>query len=322
MRWYEKIWYGKEDSIPVSLLLPFSILYQWIIHFRRWLYQKKILKIHRLSKPVIVVGNLTLGGTGKTPVVIALAHWLKERGERPGIISRGYGRKNKNRSLRVTEHSTATDVGDEALVIARQTQVPVIVDANRVRGGRQLIDEFNCTIIISDDGLQHTALARDIEILVIDGLRGFGNNHLFPAGPLRESTERTQQVDFIISNGAEISNGFCMNYEYGEIKNLVHPSMTLQKENASVEVFAFAGLGNPQRFFDELDRRGFKSRKHSFPDHYDFTPTDFAFTDQTSVVMTEKDAVKCQGFAQPNWWYLPISARLPAEFWESLAQKL
>ncbi len=322
MRWYEKIWYGKDDSLPVSILQPISVVYQWIISFRQWLYQKKILKIHTVSKPVIVVGNLTVGGTGKTPLVIALALWLKERGERPGIISRGYGKKGKNLSLHVTEDSKASDVGDEPLVIAHRTQCPVIVDANRVRGSQRLIQEFNCTIIISDDGLQHTALARDVEILVIDGSRGFGNNHLLPAGPLREPANRAEKVDIIVSNGSEIPNGFCMNYEYGGITNLLNSSLALEKENASEEVFAFAGVGNPQRFFDELDKRGFKSRKHAFPDHYDFDPTDFAFTEKTSVIMTEKDAVKCHAFTQSNWWYLPITARLPSAFWECLELKL
>lgn len=322
MMWYEKIWYGKEDSFVISILTPLSAVYKNIINFRHWLYKKNILKIHKLSVPVIVVGNITMGGTGKTPLVIALALWLKEKGLKPGIISRGYGGRSKNYPLLVKERSPSTEVGDEPLVIATRSQCPVIVDPNRVRGAQLLINEYNCDIIISDDGLQHSALGRDIEILVIDGERQFGNGHLFPAGPLRESVDRVQQVDFVISNGTEIPNGYSMNYEYGNVTNLIDPSIKLEKENASEEVFAFAGVGNPKRFFNELDRRGFKSRKHSFPDHYAFDSTDFAFTERTSVIMTEKDAVKCHGFAQPNFWYLPISARLPTEFWTNLAQKL
>jgi tetraacyldisaccharide 4'-kinase len=318
MMWYEKIWYGDADSIWVSVLTPFSVVYKSILSLRQWLYRVGAFKQHRVSVPVIVVGNLTVGGTGKTPLVIAIANWLKEQGERPGIVTRGYNGRSKRYPVRVLADSAFTEVGDEPLIIARHTGCPVMVDPNRVRAAKALIDQADCSIVISDDGLQHTALARDIEILVIDGQRRFGNGHYLPAGPLRESPERAQTVDMVVSNGAQSADATLMDYEYGTVTNILNAALTLENLNSSEVVFAFAGIGNPQRFYDQLEERGFTPRKHSFPDHHQFDQTDFAFTDSSPVIMTEKDAVKCQNFAQRNWWYLPISAKLPSSFWSSL----
>lgn len=320
MLWYEKIWYG--NSALSSLLLPFSYLYRYTMALRSWFYHMSFFRQDSMPVPVIVVGNLTVGGTGKTPFVIALAKWLIEQGERPGIVSRGYGGRSKQYPVLLSKDSRVAEVGDESLIIARHTGCPVMVDPQRVRAAQALVTQTDCTIIISDDGLQHTQLARDMEILLIDGRRRFGNEFLLPAGPLREPLSRLKQVDFVISKGEEMPEAYLMEFNYGEISNLRDPSVKLSPTNNLQYSFAFAGIANPQPFYEKLEDLGFTLRKHSFPDHYQFTPTDFAFTESVPVIMTEKDAVKCAEFARSNWWYLPISAKLPALFWEAFAQRL
>lgn len=322
MMWYEKIWYS--DSPLHTIFLPFSFLYKCYITVRGWLYRWKILRQHSVKVPVIVVGNITVGGTGKTPFVIALANWLKEQGERPAIVSRGYGGQSREYPVLVSGQSTADEVGDETILIWRQTSCPVMVHPQRVRAAQKLVADTDCTVIISDDGLQHTQLARDIEILLVDGQRKFGNEELLPAGPLRESMARLNKVDFIISKGQKISDeipeAYLMQTLYGEICNLRDSTLKLTKDNTPL-AFAFAGIANPKPFYDYLDQQGFNLRKHSFPDHYQFDQSDFAFTDTVPVIMTEKDAVKCENFSQSNWWYLPIKAELPSSFWEKLKER-
>jgi tetraacyldisaccharide 4'-kinase len=320
MLWYEKIWYGNARFAP--LLVPFSYLYQMAMVLRRSLYRLGLFHQDGVSVPVIVVGNLTVGGTGKTPFVIALAKWLEEQGERPGIVTRGYGGRSKHYPVLLSEQSDLAEVGDEALLIARQTGCPVMVDPRRVRAAQALVAQTDCTIVISDDGLQHTQLARDIEILLVDGRRRFGNELLLPAGPLREPLTRIQQVDFVVSKGQAMPDEYSMEFHYGEITNLRDPSLKLSPTSNPQLAFAFAGIGNPQLFYEQLDHLGFSLRKHSFPDHYQFTGTDFAFTDSVPVIMTEKDAVKCTAFAQSNWWYLPITATLPTGFWQAFTKRL
>jgi len=320
MMWYEKIWYG--NSRLALLLLPFSYLYRIAMAYRRWLYRIGIFRQEGVSVPVIVVGNLTVGGTGKTPLVIALAKWLEEQGERPGIVTRGYGGRSQNYPLLVSKNSDATEVGDESLIIARQTSCPVIVDPKRVRAAQALVAQTDCTIIISDDGLQHTQLARDIEILLVDGSRRFGNEYLLPAGPLREPLSRLKEVDFVVSKGTEIPDTYLMGYQYSELCNLKDPSLKLAPSTNAQIIFAYAGISNPQPFFDQLEHLGFTVHKRIFPDHYQFNPTDFVFTETVPVIMTEKDAVKCEKFAQANWWYLPIRAELKPSFCSAVQEAL
>jgi tetraacyldisaccharide 4'-kinase len=318
--WYEKIWYG--NSRLALLLLPFSYIYRYAMAYRRWLYRIGFFRQEGVSVPVIVVGNLTVGGTGKTPLVIALAKWLEEHGERPGIVTRGYGGRSQNYPVLVSKNSHASEVGDESLMISRQTSCPVMVDPKRVRGAQALVAETDCTIIISDDGLQHTHLARDIEILLIDGNRRFGNEHLLPAGPLREPLSRLKEVDFVVSKGKEIPDTHLMEYQYAELCNLKNPSLKFAPSTNGQIVFAYAGISNPQPFFEQLERMGFTLRTHSFPDHYQFNSTDFVFTETVPVIMTEKDAVKCEDFAQANWWYLPIRAELKPTFCSDIQEAL
>jgi tetraacyldisaccharide 4'-kinase len=320
MFWYEKLWYG--NSRWTLALLPFSYLFQLLMTVRKLLYSMGFFHQHRIAVPVVVVGNITVGGTGKTPLVIALAKWLQEQGERPGIVSRGYRGRSKDYPRLVSPTSKTAEVGDEPVIIARHTGCPVMVDPNRVRAAKTLLAQSDCTIIISDDGLQHFRLARDIEILLVDGQRGFGNGYCLPAGPLRESASRAQNVDFIVSNGPGFSSEYSMSFQYSDITNILDPAIKLEQWQNTQPVFAITGIGNPQRFYNELQQQGFKIVKHAFHDHHQFNPTDFAFTDTAPVIMTEKDAVKCRDFAQHNWWYLPISAELPAQFWSAFAQRL
>ncbi len=320
MMWYEKIWY--RDSSWVWPLLPISLLYQVIITIRRWCYQIGLFKQHRVDVPVIVVGNLTVGGTGKTPLVIALVEKLKAQGERPGIVTRGYGGRSRRYPVLVSADCSATEVGDEPLIIAKHTQCPVMVDPKRARAAKALLAQTDCTVIISDDGLQHRGLARDIEILLVDGQRRFGNGYCLPAGPLREPLKRMEEVNFVVSNGALYPNATLMSFEYGSLTNLLDHQKQFPTFARTEPVFAVTGIGNPQRFFEALQVQGYNIMKNALRDHHRFSPTDFAFTESAPVIMTEKDAVKCQDFAQPNWWYLPVSAQLSSEFWEPLLAQL
>lgn len=294
MQLLTKLWYKK--SILSYCLLPFSYLYQVIITLRRLAYKKNIFKVTKFSVPVIVVGNITVGGTGKTPLVIYLADWLKQQGFKPGIVSRGYGGKAEHYPVKVSAQSDPVIVGDEPIIIAKHTACPVYVAPDRVAAVKQLLQENNCNIIISDDGLQHYALARDIEIVVIDGERRFGNEFCLPAGPLREPIKRLKKVDFIVCNTgyspqpdeypmllAGMDNSFTQ---------VINPEITKSIEYfKDKKIHAIAGIGNPVRFFNELNRMNLIITTHIFPDHYIFKAKDLNFGDDSIIIMTEKDAV-------------------------------
>jgi tetraacyldisaccharide 4'-kinase len=259
--------------------------------------------------PVVVVGNITAGGNGKTPVVIWLVEMLLQHGMKPGVVSRGYGGKSSVYPLLLSDETAVEACGDEPMLIYQRTGVPVAVDPVRASAVQVLLEE-GVDIIITDDGLQHYALARDIEIVVIDGQRRFGNGRYIPYGPMRESLSRLKTVDFIMNNGGQITNN--------EIEMKLAPQMAVNlSDNREIPVnhlknpVAFAGIGNPSRFFDTLARMGVNLvASKSFSDHQDFDFEDLeAFCSLgEDVVMTEKDAVKCRAFAKDNWWYLPVSA--------------
>ena len=306
-RWITDVWY--EDHFIGAALMPLGFLFSDVVKFRKFLYRMGVLRRHKLSVPVIIVGNITVGGTGKTPLTIWLANLLQEAGYNPGIISRGYGGKAENWPQRVTIASDSADVGDEALLMVKQTGCPIAVGPIRVDAAKLLISEAACNIIISDDGLQHYALNRDIEIAVVDGERRFGNGYCLPAGPLREPIERLRSVDFVIVNGeAYEENELAMrligeelvNCQTGDIKNL--------QDFKGVECHALAGIGNPKRFFKVLESAGIPCKAHSFPDHHQYQANEIVFGDDKPVLMTEKDAVKCTGFASAQHWYLPVKA--------------
>lgn len=321
MKWLINSWYQPH---PVRWLLwPLSALYGAVIYLRRLLYRMNIFKQHRLAIPVVIVGNITVGGTGKTPFVIWLVKQLQQAGFRPGVISRGYGGKAEHYPQLVTPQSDPAIVGDEPVIISRHTQCPMAVAPNRVAAAQSLIKRFDCDIIVADDGLQHYALGRDIEIVIVDGDRLFGNQYQLPAGPLREPLSRLQDIDFIVHNGGKPSTEFTMNLSQGHVINLSDPSIMLELSDFNEQtVHAVAGIGNPERFFNQLSADGLQIHPHPFSDHHPFQKTDLEFNDDMPILMTEKDAVKCQPFAEKNMWYIPINATISGRLNEQLLDKL
>jgi len=313
-------WYKK--SLWLYLLYPFSLIFSYLTNRRRRKYLKNNIKSYRSEVPIIVVGNLTIGGTGKTPLVKHIANELIKRGYKPGIVSRGYG-GNFKETLKVNEDTPVKETGDEAQILAK-LNVPFYIDKNRVRAVKTLTNNHNCDVIISDDGLQHYPLARDIEIAVIDGKRRFGNNLTFPAGPLRESKNRLKTVDFVVNNsGPTDEDEYLMSITPS---NFIHlksgKSYSIDNWPMHKQVHAVAGLGNPGRFFDLLEKLGFDIIRHPFPDHHNFLSSDIFYLDHLPIVMTEKDASKCKDFDNNKIWYLTIDADVSNKFIEKLDKKL
>ncbi len=320
-RWVVDIWY--KDAFLGILLLPFAYIFSDVVRFRRYLYRHGILKSHTLPVPVIVVGNITVGGTGKTPLIIWLADLLTKSGYKPGIISRGYGGQSETWPQIVTENSDVSKVGDEALLIAKQTQLPVVVSPSRVDAAKKLLSKFDCNIVLSDDGLQHYKLNRDIEIAVVDGERRFGNGYCLPAGPLREPIARLSSVDFVVVNGNKYEdNEFSMQLVGNTAINLSTGELKPLQAFRGIACHALAGIGNPDRFFKLLESIGLTCTTHSLPDHHPFTHNDIEFGDHKPVLMTEKDAVKCTGFARENHWYVPVKAVPEPAFGQQLLDLL
>ncbi len=309
----ENIWYSKHPFAIV--LLPLSWLYSLIIFLRRLCYQSGLIAVNQIDVPVIIVGNISVGGTGKTPLVIWLADYFKKKGYKPGIISRGYGGKLSGKSQQVRPDSNPDLVGDEPVLIAKRTNCPVAIAVQRRRAAEELIEYCDCDLILCDDGMQHYSLGRDIEIAVIDGQRRFGNGHCLPAGPLREPISRLGNVDFVVSKYIAGRHEYKMEYTYGDLVSLMNPDRTQPISSLNGQsVHAISGIGNPDRYYSYLRNNKLHIISHDFPDHHPFTKNDVIFDDGLAVVMTEKDAVKCINFATENHWYLPISARLPDSF--------
>lgn len=309
----EHCWYN--NNLLTLMLRPLNWLYCAAIVIRRLAYRMGLRKRYRLSVPVIVVGNLTVGGTGKTPVVVHIAQLLKRSGYTPGIISRGYGGKAQTWPQQVRPDADPVMVGDEAILISRRSGCPMAVGPNRGLTGELLQKHSGCDIIISDDGLQHYALERDVEIVVIDGMRRFGNGLCLPAGPLREPVAKKEKVDFVITNGSAIGHEYAMRYQGETLVNLNDSDKTCPLSDlAGQSVHVLAGIGNPHRFFGHLRRKGLQVIEHPFSDHYFFTADELLFDDNKPVLMTEKDAVKCQRFAGENMWYLPIEIEMNNDF--------
>jgi len=310
-------------NLLTILLLPFSALYWLLYRIHSLLYRYGILKTEQLPVPVIVVGNLTVGGTGKTPLVAWLGEHLKQHGYSPGIILRGYKGRATSTPLRVTETTDPTDAGDEAVLLAQKTSLPVYACTDRLAAAWALLAETDCNVIISDDGLQHRRLGRDIEIVVIDGARRFGNGLYLPAGPMRESRSRLQSVDFVLVRGGQPrENEIGYEYAVSGFRNLVSGEFFEMVDFPRPVINAVAAIGNPKQFFDSLVQMGFDVLRWPFPDHYRFRPADFAFNNDLPVIMTEKDAVKCADFATGNYWALVVEAELPAEFADTVLKRI
>jgi tetraacyldisaccharide 4'-kinase len=320
MRSIERHW---ERVTPVSaLLLPASLLFGAAAGARRAAYRAGLIPSIKLPVPVIVSGNITAGGTGKTPLALWLADYLRARGRTPGIICRGYGGRSRT-PQRVLPDSDPYDCGDEAVLLARRSGCEVWIGADRVAAGRSLLAARpDCNVLISDDGLQHYALARDLELCVVDAARGFGNGWLLPAGPLRARPSRLATVDAVVINAGNGSAPhpsialipartarFTMKLEGREFRNILNPERRVGPGYFSGKrVHAVAGIGNPQRFFSRLQALGIELTAHPFPDHYRFTAGDLAYAGAEAVLMTEKDAVKCLRFAAHTHWELPVDA--------------
>jgi tetraacyldisaccharide 4'-kinase len=305
--WLERRWYSSQPA-PLALR-PLSSLFGAIARRRRLRLQQQA---HPLEAPVIVVGNLAVGGTGKTPFVIWLVERLREWGYQPGVISRGYGGRAPRYPWRVSARTPVSESGDEPLLIATRTAVPVMVGADRVAAARALIEQAGVDMIVSDDGLQHYALARSLEICVVDGARGLGNGALLPAGPLREPPARLQEIPLVVVNGG----GFDPRHD-GQIEMQLRAIEAVPLAGGAPKyldrfvgqrVHAVAGIGNPKRFFDMLRGRGIDVIEHAFADHHAFSSRDIQFLDGVNVLMTEKDAVKCREFAGPVHFAVPVRA--------------
>ncbi len=333
--WYQGRWW-------LWLLWPLSVLLKLMARLRR---NAQASKAQPLAVPVIVVGNITLGGTGKTPVIISLVQYLREKGYRPGVLSRGYGGSAPSYPYLVTADSPVSESGDEPLLIALEAKCPVMVGADRVASANALIDEHQCDVLLSDDGLQHYRLSRQWEICVLDAERLWGNGLCLPAGPLRESPDRLKEVDCIVLNG-HLSVQRSAQLQTPSLLESAHTmaltprswhrvsennvgddvctlgALEVIDEQPSQKVFAITGIGNPKRFFTTLSRLGLNTQNRSFPDHYAFDAEDLNYIGDDPLLMTAKDAVKCRGFAKPKWWYLSVSADLPDSFWAQLDEFL
>jgi len=317
--WLHRVWYGGAWSY--RLLLPLSGIYWLLITLRQFLYQIGIFGRHKAIVPVIVVGNITTGGTGKTPVTIWLVQELSKRGFSPGIVSRGYGGSRSSTSMRVDSASDAVVVGDEPVLLARRTQCPVVVDANRARAAQMLVDD-GVDVIVADDGLQHYRLDRTYEICIIDGARGLGNRLLLPAGPLRETIGRLEEVDQVLVNGhrrkesADITaieqNAIEFHLVAIEVERL-NGSLARPIDGFSGKtVHGVAAIGNPARFFDMLRAHGIQVIEHAFQDHSALNQRDLEFGDNFDVLMTEKDAVKLGHVSSDKYWTVPVDMKIDA----------
>lgn len=306
------------------VLLPLSLLFYLLSLIRRKLYRYGIFGMVKLPVPVIVVGNITVGGTGKTPVTLWLAEQFIANGWHPGIISRGYGGSSEH-PQQVNADSDPAQLGDEPVLMAQRNICPVWVGRNRPAAGQALLDAHpECDVIISDDGLQHYRLIRDIELVVIDGNRRFGNGFLLPAGPLREKISRLRSIEAVIVNGGHAQPGeYAMQLQGLSFYNLLNPEISASAaEFQGQNVHAIAGIGHPQRFFKHLQSMGLQFTAHAFPDHHQYSANELDFAGANALLMTEKDAVKCTGFADERYWVMRVEAQIDSSLLQLVLKKI
>lgn len=322
-------WYDSKIATPFWARAVEPV-FRVLSRVRARAYEKRWKRAFHPGVPVIVVGNISVGGTGKTPLVLSLIKHLQTAGYTPGLATRGYGRVNPKQPLWVDEGTSARLGGDEPVMIAQATGVRVRADSRRAKAAEALVSA-GCDVVVCDDGLQHYSLARDIEIEVIDGLRGYGNGRLLPAGPLRESADGAKRFDFRVVNLGALPEDAANTID-GEFQTLfVRPTKVKAMNSARTatlaafqgqRVHAVAGIGHPQRFFDMLKQHGIAVVPHPFPDHHAFKEADFSFSSDLPVLMTSKDAAKCNAFAQDHWYEVAVEAVLPPAFWTALDAKL
>lgn len=308
----QEAWYQGHPAL--YLLTPLELLYRWVVKRRRQRFLTHPELAWKAPVPVVVVGNITLGGTGKTPLTLWLIEHCKALGIKVGVVSRGYGAQPPHFPWRVAAGQSSHQTGDEPLMMVERTQVPLYIDPKRPQAAQALLAAESVDLIIADDGLQHYPLARDLELVVVDAQRGFGNGHCLPAGPLREPLECLNSVDAVVYNGPNSSEqAFSFNLQPQALVHIqtgqIHP---LTLFSAGQRVHAVAGIGHPARFFHTLEQLNWMPIPHVFDDHAVFAAEQLVFTPELPVIMTEKDAVKCRAFAQPNWYALQVQAR-PSE---------
>jgi tetraacyldisaccharide 4'-kinase len=309
------------------ILLPLSLLFRLLVAIRRTLYRAGLLPAIKLPVPVIVVGNITVGGSGKTPLTLWLAQQLIDDGWHPGIVSRGYvhNRSSIDSPQRVHATSNPEETGDEPVLMAQRKLCPVWIGRDRVAAGRALLEAHpECNVLLSDDGLQHYRLQRDVEIAVVDGARRFGNGMLLPAGPLREPISRLHSVDAVVIQGGGTRAGEFGMQLHGEVfYNLLNPgTMAHAVDFSGMCIHAVAGIGHPQRFFGHLRHLGIDAKPHPFPDHHRYTAADLEFGDAGAILMTEKDAVKCTAFATEKCWVLRVDAQADPSLLQLIMKKI
>jgi tetraacyldisaccharide 4'-kinase len=312
LRLIERVW--QTRNVAAWALTPLSLVFSTIRGLRRLGYATGIARRHRFPVPVVVVGNITVGGTGKTPLVIWLARHLQRQGWRPGLVARGYGGRAARWPQQVRSDSDVHTVGDEAVLLATATGCPMCVGPDRPAAVAALLAHTDVDIVISDDGLQHYALARDLEIAVVDGERRFGNGLPLPAGPLREPLSRLKRVDLVVVNGEAADGAFAMTFVRPRLRHL-HRALARPLDSlAGSRVHAVAGIGNPARFFDLLRAHGMDPVEHALPDHHRFSAGDLRFDDDLPILMTAKDAVKCTRFPCDDCWVVEVDAEPDAGF--------
>ncbi|MEX0706565.1 MAG: tetraacyldisaccharide 4'-kinase [Woeseia sp.] len=322
--WVQRAWYS--GSAWFVLLLPLSAVFAAVTSVRRMLYRRGWLRSFSVPVPVIVVGNISVGGTGKTPVTIWLAQQLRERGFNPGVVSRGYGGVLGDTPVQVSSNSDPDITGDEPILIATRSRCPVVVHPDRIAAARDLV-AMGVDVIIADDGLQHYRMQRQFEIAVVDGARAFGNGFRLPAGPLREATHRLDSVDWVLVQYATLddelrnpvaglpshTSGFHLAAH--ELQRIDGTETCVIDDMRGRPLHAVAAIGNPERFFRMLERHGLTIERHAFPDHAVLSARDIAYDDDHPVIMTEKDAVKCRAFAAGRHWFVPVDVDMHDSAW-------
>ena len=312
-----------KKSNWIYLFVPLSIFFYCISSLKKYLYKNEFLKTIKIKVPVLIIGNITLGGTGKTPLALDLIEKFLKKGLKPAIISRGY-RGSASNITEVYESSDVSAVGDEALLIKTKSKIPVFIGKDRVSGAKILLKKYpETSIIISDDGLQHHRLERDYEIIVVDSQRQFGNGLIFPAGPLREGISRLKQVDAVVYKGVNNnSNFYQMKYITKHFKNLLTNKKAILKDIKDKKIVAITAIGNPESFFSTLEGYDLKFKKVIFNDHYLFDKNDFIKYADYNIVMTEKDAIKCKKFATKNFWVLPLETKVDERLFRNILKKV